>query len=535
MPERNMTLYASRAWVGGVFQPARVDVVDGVITSVATGDAALRSGSAPGFTGNGHNVTESGVVAAASATSSSPAPLIVHVHDSAVLLPGLVDSHVHVNEPGRTEWEGFRSATLAAAAGGITTLIDMPLNAIPPTTTREALEIKREAAARSAYIDLGFWGGAVPENLGSLEPLHDGGVFGFKCFLSPSGVDEFGHLDREQLLAAMREIAALGSRIIIHAEDPALFGDGGALGQGYERFLESRPPASEQSAIDTIIDAVRLTGCRTHILHLSDGRALPAIREAKAEGLPITVETCPHYLTIIAEEIPDGAVEFKCCPPIREAANRDLLWEGICDGTIDAIVSDHSPSTVELKRLGDGDFGLGWGGISGLQLGLSAVWTEANQRGIPLSTVLPLYTTGPALVAGLDKVPGLDSVGKITEGALAHLTIFAPNEQLTVDARRLLHRNPISAYDGRTFAGHVRHTWLAGRTVFDASSGGAGEAPQQRQPPAGQLLSALPSGARPAPLPATESAQRPETGAVSLSETGPVPLSAADKEKGRIA
>lgn len=196
---------------------------------------------------------------------------------------------------------------------------------------------------------------------------------------------------------------------------------------------------------------------------------LPAIREAKAEGLPITVETCPHYLTIIAEEIPDGAVEFKCCPPIREAANRDLLWEGICDGTIDAIVSDHSPSTVELKRLGDGDFGLGWGGISGLQLGLSAVWTEANQRGIPLSTVLPLYTTGPALVAGFDKVPGLDSVGKITEGALAHLTIFAPNEQLTVDARRLLHRNPISAYDGRTFAGHVRHTWLAGRTVFDVS------------------------------------------------------------------
>ena len=516
MSERNMTLYASRAWVGGVFQPARVDAVDGVITSVVTGDAALinsvpKNSGVPGPTDNRDNATGSGAVATRSPASSpvttrSPttAPFIVHVHDSAVLLPGLVDSHVHVNEPGRTEWEGFRSATLAAAAGGVTTLIDMPLNAIPPTTTREALEIKRDAAARSANIDIGFWGGVVPENLGQLAPLHEGGVFGFKCFLSPSGVDEFGHLDREQLLAAMREIAALGSRIIIHAEDPAFFGDGdgdgGALGRSYERFLKSRPPASEQSAIDTIIDAVRLTGCRTHILHLSDGRALPTIRAAKAEGLPLTVETCPHYLTLVAEEIPDGAVEFKCCPPIREAANRDLLWEGICDGTIDAVVSDHSPSTVEVKRCGDGDFGLGWGGISGLQLGLSAVWTEAERRGILLSTILPLFTTGPARVAGLDAIRGLDGVGEITEGAPAHLTIFAPNEELTVDARTLLHRNPMSAYDGRTLSGHVRHTWLAGRTVFDASSGGIGDVPQQQhQTPAGRLLSALPSATTFAP------------------------------------
>ena len=475
MPERNMTLYASRAWVGGKFQPARVDVIDGVITSLVTGDTALESGDT--------TLTP----------TSTTAPFVVHLNEGAVLLPGLVDSHVHVNEPGRTEWEGFHSATLAAAAGGITTFIDMPLNSIPPTTTREALEIKREAAARSAHINVGFWGGAVPENLGSLAPVHEGGVFGFKCFLSPSGVDEFGHLDREQLVAAMREIEALGSRIIIHAEDPAFFGDDGgdgALGQGYNRFLESRPPASEQSAIDTIIEAVRLTGCRTHILHLSDGRALPAIRAAKADGLPLTVETCPHYLTIVAEEIPDGAVEFKCCPPIREASNRDLLWEGICDGTIDAIVSDHSPSTVELKRLGDGDFGLGWGGISGLQLGLAAVWTEAQQRNIPLSTVLPLYTTGPARVAGLDSVSGLESVGTITVGAPAHLTIFDPSDQQIVDANTLLHRNPISAYNGRSFTGRIMRTWLAGRTVFDARSGGAGEAPHLRQPPAGRLLAA---------------------------------------------
>ncbi len=244
----------------------------------------------------------------------------VLVPDDAVLLPGLVDSHVHVNEPGRTEWEGFRSATLAAAAGGVTTIVDMPLNSIPPTTTAEALEIKRAAAAPSAYIDIGFWGGAVPDNLGALAPLHEAGVFGFKCFLSPSGVDEFPHLDRAQLGAAMEEIAALGSRLIVHAEDPALLHDHGALGRGYDAFLASRPAASEASAIDAVIAEARRTGARAHILHLSDAASLPAIRAAKAEGVALTVETCPHYLTIVAEEIPDGASEFKCCPPIRDSA-----------------------------------------------------------------------------------------------------------------------------------------------------------------------------------------------------------------------
>ena len=275
----------------------------------------------------------------------------VLVPDDAVLLPGLVDSHVHVNEPGRTEWEGFRSATLAAAAGGVTTIVDMPLNSLPPTTTAEALAIKRAAAAPSAFIDIGFWGGAVPDSLGALAPLHEAGVFGFKCFLSPSGVDEFPHLDRAQLLAAMEEIASLGSRLIVHAEDPALLGDDGALGRGYDAFLASRPAASEASAIDAVIDAARRTGARAHILHLSDAHSLPAIRAAKAEGVALTVETCPHYLTIVAEEIPDGASEFKCCPPIRDAANRDLLWAGVVDGTIDAIVSDHSPEHGRSQAL----------------------------------------------------------------------------------------------------------------------------------------------------------------------------------------
>ena len=408
----------------------------------------------------------------------------VLVPDDAVLLPGLVDSHVHVNEPGRTEWEGFRSATLAAAAGGVTSFVDMPLNSIPATTTVEALEIKRAVAAPSAYVDIGFWGGAVPENLGALGPLHEAGVYGFKCFLAPSGVDEFGHLDRAQLGAAMEEIAALGSRLIVHAEDPALLHDHGALGRGYDAFLASRPPASEASAIDAVIDEARRTGARAHILHLSDAGSLPAIRAAKAAGIALTVETCPHYLTIVAEEIPDGASEFKCCPPIRDASNRDLLWAGVVDGTIDAIVSDHSPSTVDLKRSGGGDFGLAWGGIAGLQVGLSAVWTEARSRGIPLETLLPLFTTGPAAVAGLT------GAGLIETGAAAHLTVFGLDDPYRIEAARLLHKNPITAYDHRMLSGRVRRTWLHGKALYNVTEGGAGEAPRFRGKPRGRLLSA---------------------------------------------
>ena len=443
---------AGRAWIGGEFRPADVTFDDGVVTRVDE-----PAGAAGGAT---------------------------IVPDDAVLLPGLVDSHVHVNEPGRTEWEGFRSATLAAAAGGVTTIVDMPLNSIPPTTTVEALEIKRAAAAASAHIDVGFWGGAVPENLGRLAPLHEAGVYGFKCFLSPSGVDEFGHLDRAQLAAAMDEIAALGSRLIVHAEDPALLHKAGALGRGYDAFLASRPAASEASAIDAVIAEARRTGARAHILHLSDARSLPAIRAAKAEGVALTVETCPHYLTIAAEEIPDGAAEFKCCPPIRDSANRDLLWAGVADGTIDVIVSDHSPSTIALKRAGGGDFGLAWGGIAGLQVGLSAVWTEARDRGIPFETIVPLYTTGPARVAGLD------GAGVIEVGGPAHFTVFGLDDPFAVHADELLHRNPITAYDRRVFSGRVRRTWLRGQTAYDVPAGGAGETPRFPGSPQGRLLAA---------------------------------------------
>ncbi|MFT4051038.1 MAG: allantoinase AllB [Microbacterium sp.] len=444
------TIRAASAWIDGGFRPADIRIANGVISAIDTPRGAPRKA--------------------------------VQVPDDAVLLPGLVDAHVHVNDPGRTEWEGFPSATLAAAAGGVTTIVDMPLNSLPPTTTAEALEIKREAAAAAVYVDVGFWGGAVPENLGALAPLHRAGVFGFKSFLSPSGVDEFGHLDRAQLDAALAETTALGSVLIVHAEDPALLHDHGALGREYSDFLATRPPESEESAIDAVIAAASRTGGRAHILHLADGHALTAIRAAKAQGVRLTVETCPHYLTITADQIPDGASEFKCCPPIRGIEHQDLLWEGVLDGTIDAIVSDHSPSTVELKRSGDGDFGLAWGGIAGLQLGLSAVWTEAQRRGIPLEKLIPLFTTGPARVAGLQ------TVGRIEVGAPAHLVAFGPADPLRVDARTLRHRNPITAYDGRELRGAVRRTWLRGRSVFDVSEGGAGDAPSRRRPPEGRLL-----------------------------------------------
>jgi allantoinase len=390
---------------------------------------------------------------------------IVTLADDEVLIPGIVDTHVHINEPGRTEWEGFATATAAAAAGGVTTVIDMPLNSIPPTTSAEALEAKRAVAF--VKIDTGFWGGAVPENLGALKPLHDAGVFGFKCFLAPSGVDEFGHLDAVQLDAALDEIAELGSLLIVHAEDPGVLdehaNDGGT---DYHRFVESRPDEAEITAIERVIAGVRRTGARAHILHLSSAAALPALKAARADGLPITVETCPHYLTIAEEQIPDGATQFKCCPPIRDEANRDALWQALIEGDIDIVVTDHSPATVELKTRGHGDFGLAWGGIAGLQLGLAAVWTEAARRGIPLERVLQWMSRGTA------DLVGLTAKGRIEVGADADLVVFAPDATFTVHKEQLLHKNPVSAYDGRELRGVVRRTWVRGEA-----------------PGAGQLLS----------------------------------------------
>ena len=424
MTERfDLVVRAASAFVEGGFRPAEIGIRDGRIAAIASGPLE--------------------------------GDLQVTLADDEVLLPGIVDTHVHVNEPGRTEWEGFASATRAAAAGGVTTIIDMPLNSIPATTSPEALDAKRAVA--NVAVDTGFWGGAVPENLGSLKALHDAGVFGFKAFLAPSGVDEFGHLDAVQLEAALEEIAALGSLLIVHAEDPGVLdahaNEGGA---DYHRFVESRPDEAETTAIQRVIDGVRRTGARAHILHLSSAAALPSLRAARAEGLPITVETCPHYLTIAEEQIPDGGTQFKCCPPIRDDANRDALWQALLDGDIDIVVTDHSPATVELKTRGGGDFQLAWGGIAGLQLGLAAVWTEASRRGIPLDRVLGWMSRGPADLVGLSRK------GRIAVGADADLVAFAPDAVFTVRKEELLHKNPVSAYDGRELRGAVRRTWVRG-------------------------------------------------------------------------
>ncbi|MFF4488770.1 allantoinase AllB [Streptomyces sp. NPDC001544] len=375
-----------------------------------------------------------------------------------VLLPGLVDTHVHVNDPGRAEWEGFWTATRAAAAGGITTLVDMPLNSLPPTTTVDHLRTKRRAAAGRTHVDVGFWGGALPDNVNDLRPLHEAGVLGFKAFLSPSGVDEFPHLDQDGLARSLAEIAGFGGLLVVHAEDPRhLDAAPQRSGPRYADFLASRPRHAEDTAIASLIDQARRLDARVHVLHLSSGDALPLIAAAKADGVRVTAETCPHYLTLTAEEVPDGASEFKCCPPIREAANQDLLWQALADGTVDCVVTDHSPSTADLKT---GDFATAWGGISGLQLSLAAVWTGARGRGHGLADVVHWMSTRTAALVGLDRK------GAVEAGRDADFAVLAPDETFTVDPAALHHRNPVTAYTGRTLRGVVKSTWLRGERIF---------------------------------------------------------------------
>jgi allantoinase len=383
-----------------------------------------------------------------------------------VLLPGLVDTHVHVNEPGRTEWEGFETATRAAAAGGVTTIVDMPLNSLPPTVDVAALETKKKAADGKCAVDVGFWGGAVPGNRAELRALHEAGVFGFKCFLLDSGVEEFPPLSAAELEIYLREVASFDGLMIVHAEDADEIERAPSRAGGrYADFLRSRPDDAESRAVETVLDAVRRTGARTHVLHLSSAAALPALRGARAEGLPVTVETCPHYLSFEAESIAEGATQFKCCPPIRGAANREELWRALAAGDIDCVVSDHSPCTAELKRLDAGDFALAWGGVSSLQVGLPAVWTGARARGRTLVDVVRWMAEGPARLAGMR------TKGRLAVGCDADFSVFAPDQAFVVDPARLHHRNPVTPYAGRQLDGVVRRTWLRGRPVGEDPRG----------------------------------------------------------------
>jgi allantoinase len=386
---------------------------------------------------------------------------VLDVADDSVVMPGLVDTHVHINAPGRTEWEGFRSATLAAAAGGVTALVDMPLNSIPPTTTLAGFETKLETARNGCFVDVGFWGGVVPGNTAELESMLAAGVVGFKCFLVPSGVDEFQHVTEEDLRKAMPELTRLGALLIVHAELPGSIRDDSPDGD-YQSFLNSRPCSAENDAIELMIRLSREFDTRVHIVHLSSAEALPLLREAQAAGVKITAETCPHYLHLAAETVPEGATEFKCCPPIREETNREELWDGLKDGTIDFVVSDHSPCPSEMKLRESGDFMKAWGGIASLQLRLPVVWTEARRRGFSLQDLTRWLCENPARQVSFAR-----QKGAIAAGSDADLVIWNPDQQFTVTASALQHRHKITPYEGETLNGVVQKTFLRGRKIYD--------------------------------------------------------------------
>jgi allantoinase len=372
-----------------------------------------------------------------------------------VLMPGLVDPHVHINDPGRADWEGFDSATRAARAGGISVVVDMPLNAIPATTSAAALRAKREAAAGRCEVAVEFWGGVVPGNVAELEPMAEAGVRGFKCFLVPSGVDEFPHVGEAELRQAMPVIARLGLPLLVHAElpepiDRATAGLANADPRRYATWLASRPPEAEVLAVRLMMRLCEETGCRVHIVHLSAAEALPDLRAARRRGLPVTVETCPHYLCFAAEDVRDGATDLKCAPPIRDRANRERLWEALASGDIDLIASDHSPCPPALKRHDTGDFMAAWGGIASLELGLSVVWTLASERGIGIERVARWMCEAPAELAGFG-----GRKGAIAPGYDADLIAFDDRATWTIEAGALHQRHPVTPYAGRTVRGRV--------------------------------------------------------------------------------
>ncbi len=412
------------------------------------------------------HIADGKIVAVTAYEAWGDADRIIDAGDKLVT-PGLVDSHVHINEPGRTEWEGFRTATEAAAAGGITTVVDMPLNCIPATTTRKAAELKLEALRDQLHVDVAFWGGVVPGNVDELKGLADFGVPGAKCFLCPSGVDEFPHVQRQHLDAALPILRDLGLTLLVHAEVPGPL-DRAELEvahqdpRAYQTYLRSRPNAAEDEAVALIIELAKKHKAPAHIVHLSSASALPLLRTAQAEGVPISAETCLHYLAFAAEDVPDGATTYKCAPPIRERANQQRLWAGLEDGALGMVVSDHSPCTPQLKHPETGNFLAAWGGIASLQLGLSVLWTLSQQRGHDVARMFTWNAEGPARLTGLDK-----RKGKLAAGFDADVVIWDDTAQFTVEAAALRHKHKVTPYAGRTLQGVVHQTWVGGKLAYD--------------------------------------------------------------------
>lgn len=425
----DLVIRAERVLLDGQLRPASLVIDGGIITGIGAVDAHV------------------------------PAVDHVKIPSYAVLLPGFVDTHVHVNDPG-TDWEGFGTATAAAAAAGITTIVDMPLDCSPVTTSVAALRTKQAASEGNCRVDVAFWAGVVPENLGELEALAASGVRGFKCFLADSGNPDFGYLTPAQFRTAMSRIAELDSVLLVHAESHhVIAGSAPPRGRRYGSFLRSRPDAAEEDAVRLVIDTAAASGAHAHIVHLSSANVLPMLADARRSGVPVTAETCPHYLTFAAETIPDGGTEFAACPPVRDAGNRDRLWEGLLDGTLDMVVSDHSPCAPKLKA--DGDFGSAFGGVSSLQIGPAAVWTHAAQRGFGLPELSRWMAQQPAALAGLT------DRGRIATGLRADLCAFDPDVETCVHTEDLHHRHRVSPYAGVTIRGAAVHTWVSGVAVSE--------------------------------------------------------------------
>jgi allantoinase len=408
-----------------------------------------------------------GAIEAIAAYNDLPSGKNIYDAGESVVMPGLVDTHVHINEPGRTDWEGFETATRAAAAGGVTTLIDMPLNSIPATTTAAAMESKRTAAGKKCWVNVGFWGGVVPGNSGELRSLYRAGAFGFKCFLVPSGVPEFAHVNEDDLRAALPELAALDAPLLVHAELPDPIEEANKkLKQSnpakYRTWLLSRPPSAETKAVEMMIRLAREFKARVHIVHLSSELSVPLIRRAKKEGLRITAETCPHYLFFTSGSVRNGRTEFKCAPPIRDLQNNKKLWAALRKNTIDFVVSDHSPSPPAMKCLDTGDFLKAWGGIASLQLGLSAVWTKMDGRNSSLNNLVRWMSSGPARLAGLEKHKGAIAIGYD-----ADIVVWNPEKRFVVKPEMLQHRHKITPYANNMLRGVVKATFLRGEMIYD--------------------------------------------------------------------